>query len=72
MKKLFLILVLTLLCLTVASMAYAQWVTTQLTDNADDDRHPQINANGHVVWQGKGGSGGGCAALRRQTRRALV
>ena len=28
---------------------------TQLTDNAYDDRYPQINDNGEVVWQGSDG-----------------
>ena len=27
--------------------------TTQLTNNSYEDRHPQINANGYVVWYGQ-------------------
>jgi hypothetical protein len=57
MKKLFLIPILTLLFLSVATMASAQWVTTQLTNNSAHDYSPQINDSGQVVWQGFDGTG---------------
>jgi hypothetical protein len=59
MKNTFLIPMLTLLFLSVTSIAGAQWVTTQLTDNSYSDNYPQISDNGHVVWEGEGGSDGG-------------
>jgi len=56
MKKSFLIPILTLLFLSLNTMASAQWVTTQLTDNTSPDEYPQINASGQVVWYGFDGS----------------
>jgi Tol biopolymer transport system component len=59
MKKLLLIPVLTLLFLFVTIMAIAEWKNVQLTADSSHDYSPQINANGHVVWKGPGGSDGG-------------
>jgi hypothetical protein len=54
MKKLFYVPILTLLFLSLATMASADWKTTRLTTNLSTDWNPQINANGYVVWQGSG------------------
>jgi hypothetical protein len=56
MKKSFLISISTLLFLSVTTMASAQWVTTQLTNNSDDEYSPQINDSGQVVWYGYDGT----------------
>jgi hypothetical protein len=56
MKKSFLIPILTMLFMSVTTIATAQWVTTQLTDNTSPDEYPQINASGQVVWYGSDGS----------------
>ena len=52
MKNFFLVSILTLLFLFIASTVNAQWVTTQLTNNSYDEWDSQINASGHVVWRG--------------------
>ena len=58
MKKPFLISILTLLFLLTSTVASAQWVLTDLTDNLYTDYagKPQINSSGHVVWFGYDGT----------------
>ena len=51
MKKLFLIPIITLLFLSVTTMASAQWVTTQLTNDSFVNVSSRINDNGHMIWR---------------------
>ena len=37
------------------SISEAGWQITQLTHNNYYDAYPQINASGHIVWQGADG-----------------
>ena len=57
MKKTFFISFVTLLFMSVAVMANAQWTTTQLTNNSLWEYDPQINDSGQAVWRGDDGYG---------------
>ena len=37
-------------------LAADTYITTQVTDNDENDRHPAINARGHVAWYGSDGA----------------
>jgi hypothetical protein len=56
MKKLFIVSILILLFLTTTTVASAQFLPTQLTDNTYNDYSPQINDSGQVAWMGNNGS----------------
>lgn len=55
-KALFILLFFTIVTLALVSISYSQYSIIQITDNSYDDRLPQINDSGYVVWYGSDGS----------------
>jgi hypothetical protein len=55
-KVILTILLATIITFASVSISYSKYIVTKITKNSYDDRFPQINDNGYIVWEGYDGS----------------